>query len=167
MLRKKMPRLPVGAPSPPKPKLKTQPKAPSLKSAREIQAVRLDKTRRENSQEIAEDYVEAIADLITAKGQARVGDLALLLGVTHVTVSRTITRLKIQGYTSKEPFHAIGLTAKGSQLATFCKQRHETVIEFLRAVGVPNQIAENDAEGIEHHVSPETLATFRKFLAAR
>lgn len=59
------------------------------------QAEYLSQTRREHASEIAEDYVEAIADLISETGEARVVDLATRLGVTHVTVNRTIVRLAL------------------------------------------------------------------------
>jgi DtxR family manganese transport transcriptional regulator len=117
-----------------------------------------------NAREIAEDYVEAIADLITLTGEARVVDLARTLGVTHVTVSRTITRLQRQGFVRSEPYRSIFLTESGAALARDCKSRHETVTAFLRALGVRRETAERDAEGIEHHVSDETLAAFLKFL---
>jgi DtxR family manganese transport transcriptional regulator len=111
-----------------------------------------------------EDYVEAIADLIGEMGEARVVDLAKRLGVTHVTVNRTIARLQKSGYVTSQPYRAIFLTDTGRKLAATCKSRHETVVAFLRSVGVSERVAEMDAEGIEHHVSPETLAAFERLL---
>lgn len=143
----------------------TKPKrSPSAKTAVQ-QAARLTKTRRENASEVAQDYVEAIADLISDRGEARVVDLSARLGVTHVTVSRTISRLQKQGLVRSEPYRSIFLTDSGAKLASDCKARHETVIAFLITIGVPKKIAEHDAEGIEHHVSPETLAAFRAVVA--
>ena len=124
-------------------------------------------TRREHANEIAEDYVEAIADLVAEAGEARVVDLAKRLGVTHVTVNRTIGRLQKAGFVTAQRYRAIFLTDKGRNLATVCKHRHETVVAFLRSVGVPERIAEMDAEGIEHHVSPETLAAFEKLIKSK
>ncbi len=131
------------------------------------QAENLSQTRREHANETAEDYVEAIADLVAETGEARVVDLAKRLGVTHVTVIRTIARLQKAGYVTAQPYRAIFLTGKGRTLAATCKTRHETVVAFLRSLGVPERIAELDAEGIEHHVSPETLAAFRRSMATR
>lgn len=138
-----------------------------VKGAKAARADSLTKTRRENASEVAEDYVEAIADLIHEHGEARVVDLARLLGVTHVTVSRTIARLQKLGHVRSEPYRSIFLTPAGAALAGQCKERHETVAAFLRSIGVPSVIAEHDAEGIEHHVSPETLAAFRRCLGGR
>ena len=125
------------------------------------QAEYLSQTRREHASEIAEDYVEAIADLIAETGEARVVDLAKRLGVTHVTVNRTIVRLQKSGFVTAQPYRAIFLTDRGRNLAATCKSRHETVVAFLRSLGIPERVAEMDAEGIEHHVSPETLAAFK------
>lgn len=128
------------------------------------QAENLSQTRREHAHEIAEDYVEAIADLVAEMGEARVVDLAKRLGVTHVTVNRTIARLQKAGYVTSQPYRAIFLTQTGRDLAAACKSKHKTVVAFLRSVGVSERVAEMDAEGIEHHVSPETLAAFERLL---
>jgi len=126
------------------------------------QAEDLSHTRREHANETAEDYAEAIADLVAETGEARVVDLASRLGVTHVTVNRTIGRLQKAGLVTAQPYRAIFLTEKGRALAATSKSRHETVVAFLRSLGIPERVAERDAEGIEHHVSPETLAAFRR-----
>lgn len=120
--------------------------------------------RRDHSEETAQDYVEAIAALIQQTNEARAVDLARKLGVSHVTVVRRVARLMEQGYVTSEPYRAIFLTDKGRALAEECAARHETVLAFLLAVGVPAAAAERDAEGIEHHVSPETLEAMNSFL---
>jgi DtxR family manganese transport transcriptional regulator len=125
------------------------------------------RSRRDRATEIAQDYVEAIADLSALLGEARVVDLARRLGVTHVTVNRTLARLKKIRLVNMEPYRAIFLTEAGHKLAEECKQRHETVTAFLRSLGISEKVAEMDAEGIEHHVSPETLAAFERLLAIR
>ena len=128
------------------------------------QAENFSQTRREHATETAEDYVEAIADLIEKTGEARVVDLAKLLGVTHVTVNRTVVRLQKVGYVTSQPYRAIFLTEAGRKLAAACKARHQIVVEFLCSLGIPRRVAEMDAEGIEHHVSPRTLAAFKATL---
>jgi DtxR family manganese transport transcriptional regulator len=125
------------------------------------------RSRRDRAVEIAQDYVETIADLTLSLGEARVVDLARRLGVTHVTVNRTVARLQRAGYVSTKPYQAIFLTEAGRKLAAECKRRHETVVAFLRSLGISEKIAELDAEGIEHHVSPETLAAFERILKKR
>jgi DtxR family manganese transport transcriptional regulator len=122
------------------------------------------RSRRDRAGEIAQDYVEAIADLSASVGEARVTELARRLGVTHVTVNRTLARLRRDGYVNTKPYRAIFLTDSGRKLAEESKRRHETVVAFLRSLGVPVKAAEMDAEGIEHHVSPETLTAFERRL---
>ena len=122
------------------------------------------RTREEHSHEIAQDYVEIIAELIAATGEARVIDLARRLGVTHVTVARTIQRLQRDGLVTSLPYRSIFLTGNGRKLSEESRSRHETVVDFLKSLGVPKVVAQSDAEGIEHHVSQETLKAFVKHL---
>lgn len=124
------------------------------------------RTRQQHAQERAQDYVEAIADLIVACGEARATDLAKSLGVSHVTVIRTVERLQREGFVTTQPYRSIFLTVTGRRLAAKAKARHKTVIAMLEALGVSPSVARADAEGIEHHVSSETLAAFERFLAA-
>src|SRR5208282_4759999 len=131
------------------------------------QAENLRRSRRDRAVETAQDYVEAIADLSASLGEARVVDLARRLGVTHVTVNRTLARLKRAGFVNTKPYRAIFLTSAGNRLADECKRRHETVAAFLHSLGISQKTAELDAEGIEHHVSPETLAAFERLLKRR
>lgn len=108
-----------------------------------------------------------IADLIAVQGEARVIELSRRMGVTHVTVIRTIQRLQREGLVTTQPYRSIFLTAEGRRLARESRHRHEVVVEFLEALGVPSTVAEADAEGIEHHVSRETLAAFVRHLEKR
>jgi DtxR family manganese transport transcriptional regulator len=124
-------------------------------------------TRQQHAQERAQDYVEAIADLIEKTGEARAADLARQLGVTHVTVIRTIERLKRRELVTTRPYRSIFLTDSGKALAAKTRQRHQIVVEFLEAMGISPQAAHADAEGIEHHVSEETLTAFKTFLKTR
>ncbi len=121
-------------------------------------------TREHHLQEIAEDYVELIADLIRNKGEARTCDLASHLGVSHVTVIRTIRRLQQKGYVHTEPHKPIHLTSVGEKMAALSKARHGILLTFLISIGVPEEVAKIDAEGMEHHVSERTLEALRKLL---
>jgi DtxR family manganese transport transcriptional regulator len=128
-------------------------------------ARRFKRVRDAHQTEMAEDYVELIADLIDEKGEARLVDLAGRLGVTKPTVNSTIQRLQRDGFVTSEPYRSIFLTEKGRGLATSSRQRHRIVREFLIALGIDPETADSDAEGIEHHVSEATLEAFRKYLA--
>lgn len=132
-----------------------------------MQARALRLTRRKHSLETAEDYVEAIAELTETVGEARAVELARRLGVSHVTVIRTIARLKRDGYTASQPYGAIFLTDKGARLAKESRERHALVAEFLRSLGIPENTVQEDAEGIEHHVSAETLQAFKRHIGRK
>lgn len=125
------------------------------------------RTRRDHSSETAEDYAEAIADVSGAHGACRVMDLARHFGVSHVTVTRTLDRLQAEGLVARRPYGPVTLTEDGARMARDSKKRHELVYQFLLALGVSERIAAIDTEGIEHHVSAETLRCFRNFLEER
>jgi DtxR family manganese transport transcriptional regulator len=114
--------------------------------------------------ETAEDYVEAVADIIEQHGRCRVADLARHFDVSHVTVSRIVTRLESEGLLKTAPYRPVELTSLGRQLATRAKKRHEIVYEFLLAIGVDEKNASIDSEGIEHHVGKQTLEAMREFV---
>ena len=119
----------------------------------ERQARRFQRVREAHQTEIAEDYVELIAELIDQTGEARVVDLAERLGVTNATVNNTIQRLHRDNLVTTERYRSIFLTENGRRLAEDSRQRHNLVRDFLIALGVEANIANADAEGIEHHVS--------------
>lgn len=140
----------------PSPRARRKPPVPPAITSR--------RTRQEHAQETAQDYVELISELISRTGEARVIDIARSLGVTHVTVARTIQRLQREGLVTSLPYRSIFLTDDGRKLSEEARKRHLIVVAFLRSIGVPEAAAQADAEGIEHHVSKETLAAFVKHL---
>lgn len=120
------------------------------------------RTRNDHSTETAEDYVEAVAQIIAQKDSCRGVDLVLHFGVSHATVNRIVKRLKHEGLLATEPYQPIELTAKGNRLADKCRFRHDVVYGFLLAIGIDKKTAALDAEGIEHHVSQKTLKRFKE-----
>jgi DtxR family transcriptional regulator, manganese transport regulator len=131
------------------------------------QARRFGKTRSAQSAALLEDYVELIADLLANAGEARPTDIARRLGVSHATAIKTISRLKRAGMATARPYRGVFLTEAGTALALKVRARHRLVVDVLRALGVPAEAAEADAEGIEHHVSETTLKAFARFLQSR
>ena len=123
-------------------------------------AAKFDRIRRAHQSEVAEDYVEMISDLIAETGEARTVDLAARFGVTSPTVNAIIRRLQREDLVETRPYRSIFLTEAGKALAEASRERHRIVRDFLVTIGVPHAIAEEDAEGVEHHVSEETLAVF-------
>lgn len=130
---------------------------PMPKPPRSDPAARFRGTRAAHRDETAEDYVEAIGELISTAGVARVGELARMMGVSHVTVSRIVARLARSGLVDVAPHRSIALTPAGARMAQRARRRHDAVLNFLLAIGVPRARAEIDAEGIEHHVSDVTI----------
>lgn len=128
------------------------------------QAKWFDRVRAAHQTETAEDYVELIADLIAANGEARLVDLSQRLGVSGATASRVIDRLRKEGLVKSEKYRALFLTDKGEAMARYCKIRHQIIRDFLIELGVSRKTAEIDSEGIEHHVSEETLKIFARFI---
>jgi DtxR family manganese transport transcriptional regulator len=135
-------------------------KGPSAK----LRSAAFKRIRADHSAELAEDYVEMIADLIDERGEARCTDVAMRLGVANATVVKTLKRLQIMGLVTQEPYRAIFLTADGWKMAEDGKRKHALVEKFLLALGVSHETARIDSEGIEHHVSSETLRAMGKFL---
>src|SRR5260370_31232572 len=118
--------------------------------------------REARQTEIAEDYVELIAELIATTGEARAVDIARTLGVAHPTATKTIGRLMRDGLVRTQPYRSIFLTEKGDAVAKRSRERHEIVRNFLLAIGVSPQTPDLDAEGMEHHTSEETLSAFAR-----
>jgi DtxR family manganese transport transcriptional regulator len=131
---------------------------------KELEPVAHRRVREDHATEKAEDYVEAIAEIIQAQGICRNADLARRFGVSHVTTLRIVERLVTAQLVRTRPYGPLELTAKGLKLARHCAERHQLVLDFLLAIDVPPAIAAVDAEGIEHHVSPETLNRFAEFI---
>ena len=132
--------------------------------AEPAQALRFATARTARSTALQEDYVELIDDLLSAHGEARATDVAKRLGVTHPTALKAIARLKREGLVTSRPYRGIFLTKSGHDLANRVRARHRLMVELLMAVGVPADVAEVDAEGMEHHASEAALSAFARFL---
>ncbi len=132
-----------------------------------IRSAAFRRIRSDHQSELAEDYVELIADLIDEKGEARGSDIALRLGVANATVVKTLKRLQDMGLVTQEPYRPIFLTGDGWKMAEDGRRKHRIVEAFLLALGVSDETARIDSEGIEHHVSEETLRAMARFLARK
>ena len=119
--------------------------------------------REAHRRELIDDYVELISDLIHEVGEARQVDMAARLGVSQPTVAKMLKRLAGVGLIEQIPWRGVFLTAEGEKLAQESRERHQIVENFLLTIGVSPDTARRDAEGMEHHVSEETLERFRQF----
>ncbi|MFT3972426.1 MAG: manganese-binding transcriptional regulator MntR [Amaricoccus sp.] len=124
-------------------------------------------TREALRSALVEDYLELIADLIEDGNEARQVDIAARLGVAQPTVAKMLARLVAEGLVTRKPYRGVFLTEAGRRVASEARARHQTVEAFLRSLGVSPETARIDAEGIEHHVSVETLQAFRRAMAGR
>ncbi|MDW5499647.1 manganese-binding transcriptional regulator MntR [Pseudomonas lundensis] len=127
-------------------------------------ALRFTRAREAQSNALIEDYVELIADLLVTTREARTTDIAKRFGVSHPTAIKNIARLKSAGLVESRPYRGVFLTEEGEQLAQKVRRRHRIVVDLLVCLGVSNETAELDSEGIEHHISNDTLAVFELYL---
>ncbi len=111
-----------------------------------------------------EDYLERIHELIEAKGYARVSDIADLLGLTRPTVTIMVQRLGKAGFIEYEKYRGLTLTRRGEEVARRIRTRHVLLTEFLGMLGLDRAVVSRDVEGIEHHISPETLEKLERLV---
>ncbi|OED31176.1 transcriptional regulator MntR [Planococcus maritimus] len=100
-----------------------------------------------------EDHIEIIYSLIEQKGYARVSDIAEALSVLPSSVTKMVQKLDKDGYLIYERYRGLMLTPKGQKLGKRLLQRHDLLEQFLRLIGVDEDKIYEDVEGIEHHLS--------------
>src|SRR3977135_1896808 len=105
----------------------------------------------------AEDYLERIHELIEEKGYARVVDIALSLKVKQASVTSMVQKLGEAGYLNYEKYRGLILTEKGREVARKIRRRHQTLSRFFSLFGLDAETQREDIEGIEHHLSHETV----------
>jgi Mn-dependent DtxR family transcriptional regulator len=105
----------------------------------------------------AEDYLERIHELIEEKGYARVVDIASSLAVKQASVTSMVQKLGDLGYLNYVKYRGLVLTEKGRAVATRIQKRHETLARFFSLFGLDTETQQRDIEGIEHHLSPDTV----------
>ena len=111
-----------------------------------------------------EDYLEQILDLINTKGYARVADIALGLRISQASVTNMVQRLDAEGLLKYEKYRGLVLTTAGETLARNIMQRHQLLTDFLRTLGIREEEIYHDVEGMEHHISPQTLQAIESLL---
>lgn len=113
-----------------------------------------------------EDYLEKIYELESAYGLARIQEIAELLGVTASSVTKMVQRLDRDGLVRYERYRGVHMTERGRQLGRAYEERHQQLAAFLRLLGVDDeQVIYGDVEGIEHHVSPQTMRAIARLAA--
>ena len=109
------------------------------------------------SSRAAEDYLERILELINTKGYARVADIALGLKISQASVTNMIQRLDGEGLLKYEKYRGLVLTTAGESLARNITRRHQLLTDFLKLLGLDEEVIYHDVEGMEHHISPPTV----------
>ncbi|WP_028544123.1 transcriptional regulator MntR [Paenibacillus taiwanensis] len=104
-----------------------------------------------------EDYLERIYKLIDEKGYARVSDIAEGLEVHPSSVTKMIQKLDKDQYLIYEKYRGLVLTSKGKKIGKRLVDRHELLEQFLSIIGVQEEHIYTDVEGIEHHLSSDSI----------
>ena len=121
-------------------------------------------SERKRSSSRMEDYLEIIGELVELKGYATTLDISRYMNVSAPSVTKMLQRLVENGFLEYEKYHGINLTDKGTQVAEGIRQKHGILLEFFEILGVGYETANQDAEGIEHHLNPKTIKQLRKFI---
>jgi DtxR family transcriptional regulator, manganese transport regulator len=109
-----------------------------------------------------EDYLEAIYNLNDEKGYVSAADISERLGVKPPSVSNMVANLAKKGYLEHERYRGMRLTPSGEKIAKSVIKRHRVISELISMLGVDDETAYLDTEGIEHHVHPSTLRRFER-----
>lgn len=104
-----------------------------------------------------EDYLENIYKLIETKGYARVSDIAEALEVHPSSVTKMVQKLDQSSYLIYEKYRGLMLTPKGKKIGKRLVDRHHLLEQFLRLIGVQEENIYTDVEGIEHHLSWDSI----------
>ena len=136
-----------------------------MTSDRRLESIRAAHDADKNSASTRiEDYLEVIAELVELKGYATTLDISRYMSVRAPSVTKMLQKMDEGGFLEYERYHGIKLTEKGSDLAQSIRQRHGTLLEFFGMLGITDDEAHLDAEGMEHHLNPKTMIQLHKFV---
>ena len=128
----------------------------SIKAAHKT--VKLTSTTRE------EDYLEVIAELVELKGYATTLDISRFMNVSPPSVTKMLQKLDEKKYLEYEKYHGINLTDRGKQVADTIRRKHSMLLEFFEILNVGKEIANQDTEGLEHHLNVKTIRQLKKYI---
>ena len=138
-----------------------------LEKARDdrLEAIRdANSAKKEDRTDRMEDYLEVIYELVEQKGYATTVDISKYLNVSAPSVTKMTQKLDETGYLKYEKYRGIRLTDDGVRIAISIRNRHGLLAEFFKIIGVDEESANSDAEGIEHHLHPETIKRLEGFI---
>ena len=122
------------------------------------------KTKKISNTTSEEDYLEVIAELVELKGYATTLDISRFMNVSPPSVTKMLQKLDEKKYLEYEKYHGINLTNNGKQIADTIRRKHSMLLEFFEILNVGKDIANQDAEGLEHHLNAKTIRQLRKYI---
>ena len=136
-----------------------------LKNSKRLESIKAaHKTKKTSSTTSEEDYLEVIAELVELKGYATTLDISRFMNVSPPSVTKMLQKLDEKKYLEYEKYHGINLTDIGKQVADTIRRKHSTLLEFFEILNVGKGIANQDTEGLEHHLNDKTIKQLRKFI---
>jgi len=136
-----------------------------LKNSKRLESIKAaHKTKKTSSTISEEDYLEVIAELVELKGYATTLDISRFMNVSPPSVTKMLQKLDEKKYLEYEKYHGINLTDIGRQVADTIRRKHSTLLEFFEILNVGRGIANQDTEGLEHHLNDKTIRQLRKFI---
>ena len=136
-----------------------------LKNSKRLESIKAaHKTKKTSSTRSEEDYLEVIAELVELKGYATTLDISRFMNVSPPSVTKMLQKLDEKKYLEYEKYHGINLTDIGKQVADTIRRKHSTLLEFFEILNVGKGIANQDTEGLEHHLNDKTIRQLRKFI---
>lgn len=113
-------------------------------------------------QESGEMYLETIYLLSRNNPRVRAIDVGQEMGYSKPSVSRAVGLLKDGGFLTVDKDGCLHLTEEGLEVAERTYERHTVLTGFFKAIGIPEEVAEEDACRIEHCISDTTLDALKK-----
>ena len=136
-----------------------------LKNSKRLESIKAaHKTKKISNTISEEDYLEVIAELVELKGYATTLDISRFMNVSPPSVTKMLQKLDEKKYLEYEKYHGINLTDIGKQVADTIRRKHSTLLEFFEILNVGKGIANQDTEGLEHHLNDKTIRQLRKFI---
>jgi Mn-dependent DtxR family transcriptional regulator len=129
-----------------------------------IKSAHNEKKENELRTDRMEDYLEVIYELIQQKGYATTADISKYLNVSSPSVTKMVKKLDENRYLKYEKYRGLNLTMEGINVAKNIREKHSLFVEFLKIIGVEDEIAHIDAEGIEHHLHIQTIKKLENFI---
>jgi len=129
-----------------------------------IRSAHNEKKENELRTDRMEDYLEVIYELIQQKGYATTADISKYLNVSSPSVTKMVKKLDENRYLVYEKYRGLSLTTEGIHIAKNIQEKHSLFVEFLKIIGVDDETAHIDAEGIEHHLHPLTIRKLERFI---